>query len=170
MGCLPPCPCRGRKANRRLTHSCIFAFDAGPGLVQRSGSSLANMPPPSTISKPPSLPSLSSSHITHSYSVRTHAFTAPSNTRAVVTAPRACTNISHPRSRTHSRLSQLGRRTNHRPPPSRPMRSTGSVTEASSPPASQTWHRAPGLPLMDSLARATIVPDGGLLCVPARDP
>ncbi|KAG8219904.1 ribosome biogenesis protein SLX9-domain-containing protein [Butyriboletus roseoflavus] len=45
------------------------------------------MPASSTASKPPSLPSLSSSNIAHSYSVRTHGFIAPSNTRAVVTAP-----------------------------------------------------------------------------------
>ncbi|KAF8446061.1 hypothetical protein L210DRAFT_3442883 [Boletus edulis BED1] len=45
------------------------------------------MPAPSTISKPPSLPSLSSSNAAHSYSVRAHAFTTPSNARAVVTEP-----------------------------------------------------------------------------------
>ncbi|KAI9572861.1 hypothetical protein HD554DRAFT_2014860 [Boletus coccyginus] len=46
------------------------------------------MSPSSPISKPPSLPSLSSSHIAHSYSVRTHdVFTAPSDSRAVVTEP-----------------------------------------------------------------------------------
>lgn len=47
------------------------------------------MPASSTIS-----PSLSSSNIAHSYSARTHAFIAPSNTRAVITAPRACTHTS----------------------------------------------------------------------------
>ncbi|KAH0838401.1 hypothetical protein J3R83DRAFT_6708 [Lanmaoa asiatica] len=45
------------------------------------------MPASPTGSKQPSLPSLSSSNIAHSYSVRTHAFTAPSNTRVVITAP-----------------------------------------------------------------------------------
>ncbi|KAF9229410.1 hypothetical protein BS17DRAFT_771415 [Gyrodon lividus] len=45
------------------------------------------MPTPSTISKPPSLPSLSASSITHSHSVRSNVFTTPSTTRAVVTAP-----------------------------------------------------------------------------------
>ncbi|KAG6381286.1 hypothetical protein JVT61DRAFT_5691 [Boletus reticuloceps] len=45
------------------------------------------MPAPSTISKPPSLPSLSSSNVAHSYSVRAHTFTTPSNARAVVTEP-----------------------------------------------------------------------------------
>jgi hypothetical protein len=128
------------------------------------------MPAPPTISKPPSLPSLSSSNITHSHSARTH-FTAPSNTRAVVTAPRACTHISHPGSRTHFCLSQLGLRTNHHPPPTT-MRSTGLVTEASLSPSHQTWRRVSGLPSMHSPARVTItiVPDGGLLCVPAKDP
>lgn len=53
------------------------------------------MSPSSPISKPPSLPSLSSSRIAHSYSVRTHdVFTAPSNSRAVITEPRACTTSS----------------------------------------------------------------------------
>jgi len=61
----------------------------------RSSGSSRSMSPSSPISKPPSLPSLSSSHIAHSYSVRTHdVFTAPSNSRAVITEPRACTTSS----------------------------------------------------------------------------
>ncbi|KIJ68329.1 hypothetical protein HYDPIDRAFT_173079 [Hydnomerulius pinastri MD-312] len=45
------------------------------------------MPASSTVSKPPSLPSLSSTSITHSQSSRSNAFTAPSTIRTVVTAP-----------------------------------------------------------------------------------
>lgn len=45
--------------------------------------------PASPISKAPSLPSLSSSNIARSHSIRTHDFIAPSSTRAVITAPRA---------------------------------------------------------------------------------
>jgi hypothetical protein len=66
------------------------------------------MPAPPTISKPPSLPSLSSSNITHSHSARTH-FTAPSNTRAVVTAP-PWAQDEPPSPTDHDEIDRLGHR------------------------------------------------------------
>lgn len=75
-----------------------------------------------------------------------------------------------PKSSTHSRLSQLGLRTNLRPPPTRPTSSTDSMVIQASTSDRQTWHQVLGLPARDSLASLTTVRDGGLLCVPVKDP